>query len=427
MAKPTNWLSTLKMEEHGAGDFGTSEVTKKYKSETPGESVKESEDQMVTGFEVYDRFDDCVYTARTQAEANAFVDDDHQMDIVKTKVRKDAFTMKEAFGQSGIDINTLAQKIGVKKPSVRNNPAGGGLSYLFKGILADIFRQKLETVGYPEIQSYEYGDGFVTDHKKDSVVIRVGPAEQGRSTWLTVTSDLKEAFGPTKFKEGMLVIPSAGIWYKRPCRIVSLYEDVSEALIENIYGHSIKVATQDLTQMTRHQYEQWKSVLPLNWKFLDLSEAKDKEPEKNPKQKYVILVTCTNPNDKDVKKRNEVLFKKYTISATSAGSATTLARDKATDAGLIVKSAKYDSIAPAETNESTKIINRIEPMKTLTEIRQILAEDKPIIVEKLSASAPASEWISDFVNSSDSRFAGKSKEERRKMALAAYYAAQKNK
>lgn len=48
------------------------------------------------------------------------------------------------------------------------------------------------------------------------------------------------------------------------------------------------------------------------------------------------------------------------------------------------------------------------------------------INEKLSASAPAKDWIEDFVKSDDPRFAGKSKDERIMMALGAYYAAQKN-
>jgi hypothetical protein len=48
------------------------------------------------------------------------------------------------------------------------------------------------------------------------------------------------------------------------------------------------------------------------------------------------------------------------------------------------------------------------------------------INEKLSASAPAKEWIDDFVKSDDPKFAGKTKDERIMMALGAYYAAQKN-
>jgi hypothetical protein len=45
--------------------------------------------------------------------------------------------------------------------------------------------------------------------------------------------------------------------------------------------------------------------------------------------------------------------------------------------------------------------------------------------EVLKASDPVGKWISDFIHSKDSRFNDKTKEERRKMALGAYYAAQK--
>jgi len=48
-----------------------------------------------------------------------------------------------------------------------------------------------------------------------------------------------------------------------------------------------------------------------------------------------------------------------------------------------------------------------------------------LINEVLKASDDAGKWISDFVSSDNPKFAGKSKEERKKQALAAYYAAQK--
>ena len=46
--------------------------------------------------------------------------------------------------------------------------------------------------------------------------------------------------------------------------------------------------------------------------------------------------------------------------------------------------------------------------------------------EVLGKSAEAGEWISDFVHSDNPKFAGKSKEKRKQMALAAYYAKQRN-
>lgn len=48
------------------------------------------------------------------------------------------------------------------------------------------------------------------------------------------------------------------------------------------------------------------------------------------------------------------------------------------------------------------------------------------IEEKLSASDPTSKWISDFVASDNPKFAGKSKQERIRMALGAKYAAMRN-
>lgn len=46
--------------------------------------------------------------------------------------------------------------------------------------------------------------------------------------------------------------------------------------------------------------------------------------------------------------------------------------------------------------------------------------------EVLKKSQPAGEWIKDFVHSDDPKFAGKSKKKRMQMALAAYYAKQRN-
>jgi hypothetical protein len=48
------------------------------------------------------------------------------------------------------------------------------------------------------------------------------------------------------------------------------------------------------------------------------------------------------------------------------------------------------------------------------------------LAEVLSKDSTAGDWIHDFVRSDNPKFAGKSKEMRKKMALAAYYAKQKN-
>lgn len=46
--------------------------------------------------------------------------------------------------------------------------------------------------------------------------------------------------------------------------------------------------------------------------------------------------------------------------------------------------------------------------------------------EALGKNEPASAWIKDFVSSDDPKFAGKSAAKRKQMALAAYYAKQRN-
>jgi hypothetical protein len=54
------------------------------------------------------------------------------------------------------------------------------------------------------------------------------------------------------------------------------------------------------------------------------------------------------------------------------------------------------------------------------------SDDSIELPEALAKNAKASAWIHDFVNSKNPMFDGKSKEERIKMALGAYYAAHKN-
>ena len=75
-----------------------------------------------------------------------------------------------------------------------------------------------------------------------------------------------------------------------------------------------------------------------------------------------------------------------------------------------------------------------ELKKIEAEKKKVKKEDLDIFSEKeidslinevLKASDDAGKWISDFIKSDDPRFSGDSKEQRKKRALAAYYAAQK--
>lgn len=63
---------------------------------------------------------------------------------------------------------------------------------------------------------------------------------------------------------------------------------------------------------------------------------------------------------------------------------------------------------------------------TKEEAKQV-DEEVEYIEEKLTAADPASTWISDFVKSDNPRFEGKSKEQRKQMALGAYYSAKRSK
>lgn len=62
------------------------------------------------------------------------------------------------------------------------------------------------------------------------------------------------------------------------------------------------------------------------------------------------------------------------------------------------------------------------PDLTEEQLDELVAE----LQEVLGKDDPAGEWISDFVHSDNPKFAGKSKEKRKQMALAAYYAKQRD-
>jgi len=142
------------------------------------------------------------------------------------------------------------------------------------------------------------------------------------------------------------------------------------------------------------------------------------------------------------------------------------------DIGGRKKSGQKDDVGPAADSKSTKV--RFHPGPKNEEVvtegeksEKVLAKSKPVSIEKkegpeagesvdtqvkkenkalrgfkekyeqhsiidqminevLSKDASAGQWIEDFVKSDNPKFAGKSKAQRKKQALAAYYAKQKN-
>lgn len=74
----------------------------------------------------------------------------------------------------------------------------------------------------------------------------------------------------------------------------------------------------------------------------------------------------------------------------------------------------------------TRITDRMGALREQIAKNMFKSTDQQID-EVLSKDASAGEWISDFVSSDNPKFAGKSKEKRKQMALAAYYAKQREK
>ena len=96
-------------------------------------------------------------------------------------------------------------------------------------------------------------------------------------------------------------------------------------------------------------------------------------------------------------------------------------------AGRYGGSEKESDYVKGPSNAELKKIEA-EKKKKVKEDLDIFSEKEIdiLISEVLKASDDAGKWISDFTKSDDPRFSGDSKEQRKKRALAAYYAAQKN-
>ena len=96
-------------------------------------------------------------------------------------------------------------------------------------------------------------------------------------------------------------------------------------------------------------------------------------------------------------------------------------RTKDTLAGR-AKTKQKDDVGPGSDSKSTKVRYHPGPM-TLKGMKEKYEEPiiDELINEVLSKDADAGDWIHDFVHSDNPKFAGKSKAERKKMALGAYY------
>lgn len=84
-----------------------------------------------------------------------------------------------------------------------------------------------------------------------------------------------------------------------------------------------------------------------------------------------------------------------------------------------VKGKSKTNKASRQPGEDEKVYEEF----TAEEISEVVQE---MIAEVLGKNAKAGDWISDFVHSKNPKFKGKSKKERMKQALAAYYSKQRN-
>lgn len=134
------------------------------------------------------------------------------------------------------------------------------------------------------------------------------------------------------------------------------------------------------------------------------------KPDKSPKQSYNRLVGIARSARKiDAKEEVEQVDE---ISKKTLGSYTQAAvRDVAN---------KQYALGKGEKVDTRKLMNR---RKGIDKAVSKMSEET--IDEVLTKSTTAGETISDFVHSDNPKFAGKSKEKRKQMALAAYYAKQR--
>jgi hypothetical protein len=93
---------------------------------------------------------------------------------------------------------------------------------------------------------------------------------------------------------------------------------------------------------------------------------------------------------------------------------------------IVFNKGEDDGNKQVKEDSMKKTFNSFVQEHTLPLTEEQLDEIVTELQEVLGKDAKAGDWISDFVHSDNPKFAGKSKEKRKQMALAAFYAKQKN-
>lgn len=104
-----------------------------------------------------------------------------------------------------------------------------------------------------------------------------------------------------------------------------------------------------------------------------------------------------------------------------------LSESKLLNRYLSSRGISYENLTPIQKISYSKSSSFLNWVKLNGARQDVFKEElEQEMNEVLSKDASAGDWIRDFIHSDNPKFAGKSKEKRQKMALAAYYAKQKN-
>jgi hypothetical protein len=104
-----------------------------------------------------------------------------------------------------------------------------------------------------------------------------------------------------------------------------------------------------------------------------------------------------------------------------------LSESKLLNRYLSSRGISYENLTPIQKISYSKSSSFLNWVKLNGARQDVFKEElEQEMNEVLSKDASAGDWIHDFIHSDNPKFAGKSKEKRQKMALAAYYAKQKN-
>ena len=181
------------------------------------------------------------------------------------------------------------------------------------------------------------------------------------------------------------------------------------------HGHGFSESAENLSELDTKTLASYKEKAAKEASQLDKEAFAGGEGSKEKIQKankrFSGVVKATNKQFANDKKLNEDASRKLTPELAKD----ILAKFELKGAHALCKALTWGDEAASE------LIDMM--VDSLTKLASEGSTEK--LEETLTASTPIEKWIKDFVESDNPKFDGKSKEERRKMAIGAYYGAQK--